>query len=77
MELFNKDTFMGKWKEIKGEIRKKWGQLTDDELEKTKGDMTAIGGLIQQKYGAKKEEVKEKIESIFKNFQESHKERSA
>ena len=46
----NENTIKGKWLEIKGDIQKAWGKLTDDELEKTKGDMKAIGGLIQQKY---------------------------
>ena len=38
----NENTIKGKWLEIKGDVRKAWGKLTDDELEQTKGDMTAI-----------------------------------
>lgn len=64
----NEQTVKGKWKEIKGEIQKAWGNLTGDELEKTKGDATAISGLIQQKYGAKKDEVSDKLSGIFERF---------
>ncbi len=32
----NKDQVSGKWTEIKGDIQKAWGNLTDDELEKNK-----------------------------------------
>lgn len=64
----NEHTIKGKWNEIKGEIQKKWGQLTDNDLEQTKGDLTAIGGLIQQKYGHAKEEVKAKLESLVNAF---------
>ncbi len=65
----NESTVNGKWLEIKGEVQKAWGQLTDDELTQTKGDMTAIGGLIQQKYGNEKETYAEKLSSIFRRFE--------
>ncbi len=64
----NEDTLKGKWREIKGDVQKAWGKLTDDELEQTKGDMTAIGGLIQQKYGEQKESYSEKLSEILKRF---------
>jgi len=53
---FNDDMFHGKWTEIKGEIQKKWGHLTDNDLEATKGNATSLLGLIQQKVGMAKEE---------------------
>jgi len=65
---FNKDAIQGKWREIKGEVQKAWGRLTDDELEATKGDATALGGLIQQKYGQKKEEVEHSLNDIYERF---------
>ncbi|PIS11220.1 MAG: CsbD family protein [Bdellovibrio sp. CG10_big_fil_rev_8_21_14_0_10_47_8] len=60
----------GKWTELKGEIQKKWGQLTGSELDKAKGDMKAISGLIQQKYGTKSEEVKQKLSDMFSRFED-------
>ncbi len=38
-----------------------WGKITDGELEATKGDAQSIQGPIQQRYGEKAENVKEKI----------------
>lgn len=64
----NESIVQGKWKEIKGEIQKMWGKLTSDELEQTKGNVTAIGGLIQQKYGVKKEEYSDKLDSLVSSF---------
>lgn len=64
----NNDMASGKWNEIKGEIKRVWGELTDDELEKSKGDMTAIGGIIQQRYGQKKEEVSSGLKGIYDRF---------
>lgn len=68
--MLNEDTIKGKWNEIKGEIRTQWGKMTEDELEKSSGNMTSIAGLIQQRYGAKKEEVQEKLNNILAKFSE-------
>jgi len=67
--IFNENTIKGKWLEIKGEIKKAWGNLTDDELDKTKGDMKQIGGLIQQKYGEAQEISDKKLSQIYKSFE--------
>jgi len=58
----------GKWKEIKGEIQKAWGNITGDELERTKGDLKSISGLIQQKYGHKKDEISGRLHEIVGRF---------
>lgn len=67
----NTDTFKGKWKEFKGELRNTWGNLTDDELEQTKGNLTSIGGLIQQKYGHAKDEISRKLNELKDKFSAS------
>lgn len=67
---FNKHAIEGKWNELKGEIRKAWGRLTDDELEATKGDAQSIGGLIQQKYGKEQADWQSKFDSIYDKFKE-------
>ncbi len=69
MATLNESTVKGKWLEIKGEVQKAWGKLTDDELEKSKGDMKVIGGLIQQRYGKEKENYNQKLSDIFKKFE--------
>lgn len=61
----------GKWTEIKGDIQKAWGQLTNDELEQTKGDVNAIRGLIQQKYGRTQDDYSQKLDSIFGRFKDT------
>ncbi len=62
----NENVVSGKWREIKGEVQKSWGMLTDDELEKTKGDMKQISGLIQQHYGAAQAGFEDKLSKILK-----------
>lgn len=57
----NTDMLEGKWKEIKGSVRAKWGELTDDEVEQVAGNTERLAGLIQQKYGHSKEEAKREV----------------
>lgn len=65
----NQSQISGKWKEIKGEIRKAWGNLTDDEIEQTKGNMESISGLIQQKFGLTKEQASERLNRVYSKFE--------
>ena len=57
----NTDMLEGKWKQIKGSVRAKWGELTDDEVEQVAGNTERLAGLIQQKYGHSKEEAKREV----------------
>lgn len=58
----NKDIFEGKWLEMRGQVKEWWGQLTDDELEKTGGKTEQIVGLLQQRYGYSRERAEEELE---------------
>ncbi|MGB7946488.1 MAG: CsbD family protein [Candidatus Binatia bacterium] len=53
----NRDQFKGSWKQFKGELKKKWGQFTDDDLLEAEGDYDKFIGVVQKRYGDKKEEV--------------------
>jgi uncharacterized protein YjbJ (UPF0337 family) len=64
----NEQVLKGKWKDIKGEIQKTWGKLTGDEIEKTKGDMTSMSGLLQQKYGLAKDEANKHLSRIYDSY---------
>ena len=66
----NETIIKGKWTEIKGEIQKVWGNLSHDEIEKNKANLTSIAGLIQQKYGTAQEEVKTRLHEIVARFSE-------
>ncbi len=67
--IMNENIIKGKWLEMKGDLQKGWGKLTDDDLEKSKGDMKTISGLIQQKYGEAQEKSQVKLSEIFKKFE--------
>jgi uncharacterized protein YjbJ (UPF0337 family) len=58
------DILKGKWKEIKGEVKVKWGKLTDDDLAQVEGNKEKLLGILQQKYGY----AKDKAEQEYKDF---------
>jgi uncharacterized protein YjbJ (UPF0337 family) len=56
------DRIEGNWKEAKGKIKQKWGQLTDDDLSKINGRRDQLEGKIQQRYGLAKDLVRKGID---------------
>lgn len=50
MDAIN-DILMGKWHELKGQVRQQWGKLTDDDLLKLTGKAEELSGVLQQRYG--------------------------
>jgi uncharacterized protein YjbJ (UPF0337 family) len=47
----NRNVFEGKWKEIQGQARERWGRLTGNDLERSEGQADQLIGRLQQKYG--------------------------
>jgi uncharacterized protein YjbJ (UPF0337 family) len=74
--ILNENTIKGKWLEIKGQIQKAWGNLTNDELDRTNGDMMQIAGLIQKKYGETQDSHSKKLTEIYKSFEDKKDEAS-
>lgn len=54
----------GKWSELKGKLKQKYANLTDDDLLYAEGKEDELYGRIQQRIGKSKEEVKELIDKI-------------
>ena len=59
----NWDRVAGDWKQFKGKVKEKWGQLTDDDLAKINGNREQLEGLLQQRYGYAKDKAKQEIDS--------------
>jgi uncharacterized protein YjbJ (UPF0337 family) len=64
----NDDLVKGHWRELKGEVQRMWGNVTDDELEATKGNVNSIIGLLQQKYAKDKDSIKDKVGQLMNRF---------
>jgi len=57
----NWDQVEGKWKQMRGSIKEKWGKLTDDDLDVINGKQDQLMGKIQERYGITREEAAKQI----------------
>jgi uncharacterized protein YjbJ (UPF0337 family) len=65
----NWDTIKGQWKQMKGDVRKRWGKLTDDDLDVAAGDRDKLEGVIQKRYGMQKDAVKRDVDTWLADHQ--------
>jgi uncharacterized protein YjbJ (UPF0337 family) len=56
--------FKGSWNEVKGKLKQKYGQLTDDDLAFAEGKDDELLGRLQRKLGKAKEDLRREIESM-------------
>jgi uncharacterized protein YjbJ (UPF0337 family) len=54
----------GNWNEIKGKLKQKYGQLTDDDLTFAEGKEDELLGRLQKRLGRSKEDVRREIEML-------------
>ncbi len=45
------DRIAGQWKQLAPQIKEKWGKLTDDDMQRTKGNGEYLAGRIEERYG--------------------------
>ncbi len=57
----NSDQLQGKWKQLKGSLKERWGKLTDQDLETIAGKHEKLVGAIQERYGIAKEEAQRQV----------------
>jgi uncharacterized protein YjbJ (UPF0337 family) len=66
-EIMKTDTKLkieGSWKEIKGKLKQKYAELTDDDLMYEEGQTEELLGRLQRKLGRSIDEIKEEINSL-------------
>lgn len=66
--MLTDDEIKSKWNEIKDGIRTLWGNLSDDQLDATKGNLASIAGVIQKEYGETKDSIQEKLQRLLDSF---------
>lgn len=64
MSTMNWDQVEGKWDQVRGQLRTKWGKLSDDDLEKTQGRKDRILGKLRERYGDVKEDFETKLDQF-------------
>jgi uncharacterized protein YjbJ (UPF0337 family) len=67
--FMNSDVLSGMWKQLRGEIRQTWGELTDDEIDQIGGERDKLIGKLQEKYGYSKMEAESEINEFLESVQ--------
>lgn len=57
----NTDEMEGKWKQMKGALKQKWGKLTDDDLKIIEGNRDQLVGKVQERYGVARDEAEKQV----------------
>lgn len=66
----NENILEGKWKQLRGSIRERWGELTDDELDRIAGKRDRLAGLLQERYGYTQMEADRQIDDFLTEWDE-------
>jgi uncharacterized protein YjbJ (UPF0337 family) len=64
----NWDQMQGKWTQMRGGIKAKWGKLTDSDLDVIAGNRDKLLGKIQERYGKSKEDAERQIDEWQRTF---------
>jgi len=65
----NEDVLKGKWLQLKGEARRQWGKLTDDDLDQIEGSSEKMVGKLQERYGYARAEAQREVDKFVKSQQ--------
>jgi uncharacterized protein YjbJ (UPF0337 family) len=57
----NPDILRGKWNQMKGDIRTRWGKLTDDDMTQIQGEAEKMIGKLQERYGYKRDQAEKEL----------------
>jgi uncharacterized protein YjbJ (UPF0337 family) len=63
-ELVNENILEGKWNQIKGKIKQQWGELTDDDIDRIRGNRTEMIGVLQEKYDISQDEAERELDEF-------------
>ncbi len=64
----NNDVIKGKWNQVKGDVKKTFGKLTDNDMLVIEGDATKAIGLLQERYGYTREDAEKRWGSFIKGI---------
>ncbi|KAF1726264.1 MULTISPECIES: CsbD family protein [Pseudoxanthomonas] len=60
----NQDIIAGNWKQLKGKIQAKWGDLTDDDFKVAEGNAEYLTGKLQERYGYDRDRANTEVQEF-------------
>jgi uncharacterized protein YjbJ (UPF0337 family) len=67
----NWDTFEGNWRQFKGAVQEKWGDITDDDFDRIGGNRQQFVGKIQERYGLAQDRAEREVDDFVRDLKES------
>ena len=64
----NRDQIKGRWKQLRGKAKEKWGKLTDDDLDVIDGKRDQLVGKLQERYGRSKDVTEREVDKWIENL---------
>ena len=64
----NWDQVEGNWNQFKGSVREKWGDLTDDDLDRIGGNREQFVGRLQERYGLMREDAERQADDFVRDL---------
>jgi len=58
----------GNWKQLRGKVREKWGELTDDELDQVAGKRDQLVGKLQERLGYERDRAEREADGLVRNW---------
>jgi uncharacterized protein YjbJ (UPF0337 family) len=66
------DILAGSWKELKGNVKMWWGDLTDDDITMIDGKRDKLVGALQKRYGWEKARAETEVNTRLNEYQRTH-----
>jgi len=57
----NEDILKGRWNQMRGDLKKWWGRLTDDDIQRIEGSKEKLAGILQERYGYSRQAAEEQV----------------
>lgn len=60
----NRDQWQGSWLQVKGEAKRLWGDLTDDDFRRAEGSVEKLAGIIQERFGDARDSIRRRLRGL-------------
>lgn len=65
--MLTKTEIKGQWDQLKGQVRERWSEITDNDFSRAQGNTDQLIGVIEQKTGTARREIEEFLDNALKN----------
>jgi len=69
-DQLDQDVLAGKWQQLQGALRERWGKLTEDDLMQVAGKKDRLLGVLQERYGYSRQEANRLLNDFMRTYSE-------